>query len=101
MKSHVSLFLLFLLLAAFPVFHADASQSTDADAPASVESIACPSVNGALHVEGRQLTDEHGNAVQLKGISTHGCLKNMQITITSYTYMRSAMSQTAVPPGMT
>ncbi|MCQ4775612.1 glycoside hydrolase family 5 protein, partial [Lacrimispora saccharolytica] len=52
--------------------HADASQSTDADAPASVKSIACPSVDGALHVDGRQLTDEHGNAVQLKGISTHG-----------------------------
>lgn len=72
MKSHVSLFLLFILLAVFPAFHADASQSTDADAPASVKSIACPSVNGALHVDGRQLTDEHGNAVQLKGISTHG-----------------------------
>ena len=69
MKSHVSLFLLFLLLAVFPAFHADASQSTDADAPASVKSIACPSVNDALHVDGRQLTDAHGNAVQLKGIA--------------------------------
>ena len=79
MKSHVSLFLLFLLLAVFPAFHADASQSADADILASVKSRACPSVNGALHVEDRQLTDEHGNAVQLKGISTHGlaCSRTM------------------------
>lgn len=34
--------------------------------------LAVPSVAGALHVEGTQLTDSHGNAVQLKGISTHG-----------------------------
>lgn len=33
---------------------------------------AVPSEAGALHVEGTQLTDSHGNAVQLKGISTHG-----------------------------
>ncbi len=31
-----------------------------------------PSVAGALHVEGTQLTDSHGNPIQLKGISTHG-----------------------------
>ncbi len=34
--------------------------------------LASPSVNGALHVEGIQLTDEHGEAVQLRGISSHG-----------------------------
>ena len=33
---------------------------------------AYPSTAGALHVEGTQLTDSHGNAIQLKGISTHG-----------------------------
>ena len=31
-----------------------------------------PSVNGQLHVEASQLTDAHGQAVQLRGISTHG-----------------------------
>ena len=31
-----------------------------------------PSVNGHLHVEGTQLVDENGTAVQLRGISTHG-----------------------------
>ncbi len=33
---------------------------------------ACPSVNGALHVEGTQLTDSNGDPVQLRGYSTHG-----------------------------
>lgn len=33
---------------------------------------AFPSTSGALCVEGTQLTDSSGNAVQLKGISTHG-----------------------------
>lgn len=31
-----------------------------------------PSTAGTLHVEGTQLTDSNGNAIQLKGISTHG-----------------------------
>ena len=31
-----------------------------------------PSVNGRLHVEGAQLTDTSGEAVQLRGVSTHG-----------------------------
>ena len=31
-----------------------------------------PSSNGRLHVEGTQLTDAAGNAVQLRGVSTHG-----------------------------
>lgn len=35
-------------------------------------SIATPSTAGALHVEGTQLTGEHGEAVQLRGVSTHG-----------------------------
>ncbi|MCI8554195.1 MAG: cellulase family glycosylhydrolase [Clostridiales bacterium] len=38
-----------------------------ASAPAAV-----PSVSGALRVNGTQLTDRQGNAVQLRGISTHG-----------------------------
>ena len=32
---------------------------------------ACPSVNGFLHAENGQLTNETGMAVQLRGISTH------------------------------
>ena len=31
-----------------------------------------PSVNGALHVEGTSLADASGQAVQLRGVSTHG-----------------------------
>ena len=31
-----------------------------------------PSLNGRLHVEGAQLTDASGEAVQLRGVSTHG-----------------------------
>ncbi len=34
--------------------------------------LACPSKNGALQVIGTQLSDESGNPVQLRGISTHG-----------------------------
>ncbi len=34
--------------------------------------LAAPSVNGKLHVEGIQLTDENGDPVQLRGISSHG-----------------------------
>lgn len=34
--------------------------------------LACPSVNGRLHVEGGKLCDEKGNEVQLRGVSTHG-----------------------------
>ncbi len=52
---------------------------TDGEEPARKEDDAkesfgpaCPSVNGALHVEGTQLTDQDGNPVQLRGISTHG-----------------------------
>lgn len=35
-------------------------------------SIACPSVNGALHVEGSRLVDRTGKPVQLRGVSSHG-----------------------------
>ena len=49
------------------------SLDTPAEPPADeTPSIASPSVCGALHVEGTQLTDSQGNPVLLKGISTHG-----------------------------
>lgn len=37
-----------------------------------LETNVAPSTCGSLHVEGTQLCDEQGNAVQLRGISTHG-----------------------------
>ena len=40
--------------------------------PASASGKEYPSTAGALQVNGTQLTDENGVAVQLKGISTHG-----------------------------
>ncbi len=36
------------------------------------EGIAAPSVCGKLSVKGTQLVDKNGNAVQLRGVSTHG-----------------------------
>ncbi len=39
---------------------------------ADPETVAVPSKNGALHVEGTHLVGENGETVQLKGISTHG-----------------------------
>lgn len=43
------------------------------DSNDSADSTLCtPASGGALHVEGTQLTDSNGNAVQLRGISTHG-----------------------------
>lgn len=38
----------------------------------SSETVAAPSKNGALYVEGTRLVGEDGAAVQLRGISTHG-----------------------------
>ncbi len=49
----------------------ESAESKPDDAAKSVVT-AYPSTAGALHVEGTQLTDSHGNAIQLKGISTHG-----------------------------
>ena len=50
------------------------SESTERNPYEATKSVATayPSTAGALHVEGTQLTDSHGNAIQLKGISTHG-----------------------------
>ena len=42
------------------------------DADEEVRPLACPSENGALHVDGSQLVDASGNPVQLRGVSTHG-----------------------------
>ncbi len=39
---------------------------------ASAPSMAVPSVSGALSVKGTHLTDQAGNPVQLRGVSTHG-----------------------------
>ena len=47
------------------------AQSGEVSAGA-VPAAAAPSTSGKLHVQGTQLTDEHGNAVQLRGASTHG-----------------------------
>ena len=45
-----------------------------ADTPAAPEqaALACPSVNGKLHVSGTQLVDKNEQPVQLRGVSTHG-----------------------------
>lgn len=45
---------------------------TPDDTPASVVSGGLVSEHGQLHLNGTQITDEHGNAVILKGMSTHG-----------------------------
>ncbi len=37
-----------------------------------VQGVGYPSTSGALHVEGSQLVDSNGKAIQLRGISTHG-----------------------------
>lgn len=47
------------------------TQAEDSDVPAD-STLCTPASGGALHVEGTQLTDSNGNAVQLRGISTHG-----------------------------
>ena len=70
--------------AAFPAF----GESSAAADPAPAV-FACPSVTGALHVEGTQLVGSGGQPVQLRGVSTHGlawfpqyvneaCLKQMR-----------------------
>jgi len=65
MAAGLCLFLILLCCLPVPV----RSEASAADG--AVET-ARPSVNGALHVEGTSLADESGNAVQLRGVSTHG-----------------------------
>lgn len=48
------------------------SSAEQTDPGCSVPGLACPSVNGALRVQGTQLVDKTGNPVQLRGISTQG-----------------------------
>ena len=58
-----------ILLLTFFLIWAGASGTVSAS---SQPETARPSVNGRLHVEGSQLTDASGEAVQLRGVSTHG-----------------------------
>lgn len=74
--------LLLVIAGCAPTNDNSAQESTAPEAPESQESapiqetdktpIATPSTTGALHMEGAQLTGEHGEPVQLRGISTHG-----------------------------
>ncbi len=74
--------LLLVIAGCAPTNDNSAQESAAPEAPESQESapiqetnensIATPSTAGALHVEGTQLTGEHGEAVQLRGFSTHG-----------------------------
>ena len=48
------------------------AQGKPSDGENTSSDLACPSVNGALRVEGTQLVDKNGSPVQLRGISTHG-----------------------------
>lgn len=73
---------LLLVIAGCTSANNNVQEPTAPEAPESQESapiqetnensIATPSTAGALHVEGTQLTGEHGEAVQLRGVSTHG-----------------------------
>ncbi|MDE6723784.1 MAG: glycoside hydrolase family 5 protein, partial [Eubacterium sp.] len=48
------------------------SKVAASDSKKQPKGLAVPSVSGKLRVNGTQLTDSKGNAVQLRGISTHG-----------------------------
>lgn len=51
----------------------DEKNSREAEAAGTAARVlAAPSVNGKLSVRGRNLVDSYGNAVQLRGLSTHG-----------------------------
>lgn len=50
----------------------DAEKETSPATASGTLHAALPSVSGALRVDGARLVDENGQAVQLKGISTHG-----------------------------
>lgn len=50
----------------------EAGGTSDSTADRIASGPACPSVNGALRVDGTQLVDKNGSPVQLRGISTHG-----------------------------
>lgn len=50
----------------------EGSGDTNVSDNSETASPATPSTAGKLHVSGTQLTGEHGEAVQLRGVSTHG-----------------------------
>ncbi|MCC8049283.1 MAG: cellulase family glycosylhydrolase [Clostridiales bacterium] len=50
----------------------DSAETAAAEADSAETAVAVPSVCGALQVIGTQLSDQDGNPVQLKGISSHG-----------------------------
>ena len=64
----ISVFCLFLCM----LFFLPVSVGALSPTPGSFTETARPSVTGALHVEGVSLADASGNAVQLRGVSTHG-----------------------------
>ena len=64
----ISVFCLFLCM----LFFLPVSVGALSPSPGSSPETARPSVTGALHVEGVSLADDSGNAVQLRGVSTHG-----------------------------
>lgn len=51
---------------------AEPENAPDADPEVASSSLARPSVNGALRVQGTRLVGKDGKPVQLRGISTHG-----------------------------
>ena len=67
-RRRKALRILAALLLAFAVCFGAASGAIAAGSPETAR----PSVNGRLHVEGTQLVDAAGKAVQLRGVSTHG-----------------------------
>ncbi len=54
------------------IFAGTAGKETSHPPVSGTLSAALPSVSGALRVDNTRLVDENGQAVQLKGISTHG-----------------------------
>ena len=64
--------LIILCLSALVLLCACGAADTDATETADAAETARPSVNGRLHAEGSHLTDAAGQAVHLRGLSTHG-----------------------------
>lgn len=71
MKKYIALVLAAVLVLGILQDVADTEQLTTENGQES-SVLACPSVNGKLHVEGSKLVDQNNNEVQLRGVSTHG-----------------------------
>lgn len=72
-KSFVIKIMLIAAIVLTDVFFAANAVPVQAAAKKTAASgLATPSSTGALRVKGTQLTDKKGNAVQLRGVSTHG-----------------------------